>query len=888
MPQLFRVKDELQIETNTVAGETRGAITFVLSDNRQFGQIRSFGQYPFGMFAIDTSGMSDGVKFRTNATQGPPQFFPDGKNNPYSMTLGTTSCQHQNQFDVYRPAIIKSSSGADIDNNSDTAIFAGERQAKSSFSSNLYSSILQMRQTNFKAGETVFMDVGGNNYKSWRSTIGFKTLGTDSTIGADARGSLGFHQKDFSNSYTEAMTWNTTGTVAIPARLDAGTINATTYENLPGPTPSQLLPLTLDTTNSRVGVNKVTPTVELDVTGSGKFTGDVEVVDTITAGTVYATTYQNLPVSDLTPLTLDSTNDRVGINNVAPVVALDVTGSGTFTGTLTAQTVNATTYLNLPQSDLAPLTLNSITQRVGINNTSPTTALDVTGDISVSGSINGTLATANQPNITGLGTLAYLTVSGGINIDSSTLRVDSFSNRVGINKAAPVQALDVVGNIAAQGQISATSTVNTNLYFSSTNSNGIKLALRGTGNTNISTSTNAVNFCGPSPTSYVYYAGGSTNDGTEIFRINSNGAIQISTTETWPITQTIPGGSSYPLINKDGLGDSVKASQLTSVGTLTSLSLGGTLVLPNNCTINTGTGSPESTQTASVGSLFLRSDGTTGSTLYTKTTGTGNTGWTAVPGPVSLLPITLNTANNRVGINTTSPQATLEVVGDIWCGPIQCAATITTSSLLTYGNVTVGNNLIVDKAILGGDTNPNLFSKTGSPEGVTTANVGALYLRQDGTTGTTLYTKQSGTGNTGWKALGDPSWSRQLQSTNAYSLTSTLSSVIPDITLDPNTLYGFSLYFKVAPYTNIELNLMVEIGVDDYWNYYKVPYQRSAAAGVYPFSNQTFNGTIATSTSALTFVVKMAEYSNNSWFIQYGYGVRIWRIGQSNVTSFVL
>ena len=92
----------------------------------------------------------------------------------------------------------------------------------------------------------------------------------------------------------------------------------------------------------------------------------------------------------------------------------------------------------------------------------------------------------------------------------------------------------------------------------------------------------------------------------------------------------------------------------------------------------------------------------------------------------------------------------------------------------------------------------------------------------------------------------------------------------------------------MAPYTNIELNLMVEIGVDDYWNYYKVPYQRSAAAGLSAFPNQTFNGTIATSTTTLTFVVKMAEYSNNSWFIQYGYGVRIWRIGQSNVTSFVL
>jgi len=42
-----------------------------------------------------------------------------------------------------------------------------------------------------------------------------------------------------------------------------------------------------------------------------------------------------------------------------------------------------------------------------------------------------------------------------------------------------------------------------------------------------------------------------------------------------------------------------------------------------------GTGSPESVVTASVGSLFLRTDGGATTTLYVKTSGTGNTGWTA-------------------------------------------------------------------------------------------------------------------------------------------------------------------------------------------------------------------------------------------------------------------
>lgn len=43
----------------------------------------------------------------------------------------------------------------------------------------------------------------------------------------------------------------------------------------------------------------------------------------------------------------------------------------------------------------------------------------------------------------------------------------------------------------------------------------------------------------------------------------------------------------------------------------------------------TGTGSPEGVVTAAMGSLFLRTDGGAATTLYVKTSGAGNTGWTA-------------------------------------------------------------------------------------------------------------------------------------------------------------------------------------------------------------------------------------------------------------------
>jgi len=45
--------------------------------------------------------------------------------------------------------------------------------------------------------------------------------------------------------------------------------------------------------------------------------------------------------------------------------------------------------------------------------------------------------------------------------------------------------------------------------------------------------------------------------------------------------------------------------------------------------VQTGQGTPEGVITAVVGTLYLRTDGGTSTTLYVKETGAGNTGWTA-------------------------------------------------------------------------------------------------------------------------------------------------------------------------------------------------------------------------------------------------------------------
>ena len=67
--------------------------------------------------------------------------------------------------------------------------------------------------------------------------------------------------------------------------------------------------------------------------------------------------------------------------------------------------------------------------------------------LTVSGNIAGTLTTAAQTNITSVGTLSALTISGDLTVDTDTLKVDSTNNRVGVNKASPTLALDVVGKL---------------------------------------------------------------------------------------------------------------------------------------------------------------------------------------------------------------------------------------------------------------------------------------------------------------------------------------------------------------------------------------------------------------------------------------------------------
>jgi hypothetical protein len=73
------------------------------------------------------------------------------------------------------------------------------------------------------------------------------------------------------------------------------------------------------------------------------------------------------------------------------------------------------------------------------------TNVSIGSDLTVGGALAGTLSTAAQPNVTSVGTLSSLAVSGDLTVDTSTLKVDSANNFVGIGSTSNVAKLHIQG-----------------------------------------------------------------------------------------------------------------------------------------------------------------------------------------------------------------------------------------------------------------------------------------------------------------------------------------------------------------------------------------------------------------------------------------------------------
>lgn len=253
------------------------------------------------------------------------------------------------------------------------------------------------------------------------------------------------------------------------------------------------------------------------------------------------------------------------------------------------------------------------------------------------------------------------------------------------------------------------------------------------------------------------------------------------------ITGSIAGSATYatPILTSPTFNGAILGSASWdspgSIGNLTpatgkfSTLTATTALIQGTCQFLSGTGSPETVVTAPVCSEYHRTDGSSGTTFYVKETGVGNTGWSAVapssvtwsaPGTIgsgtpntgafTTLSVTgqftstLATGTAPLVITSTTKATNLNadlVDGADWAAPL--AIGTTTPAAGTFTTVTGTTSLVQGTC--------KYLSGAGSPEGVATAPVCSVYLRTDGASGTTIYTKEVGVGNTGWNTIGSSS-----------------------------------------------------------------------------------------------------------------------------------
>lgn len=248
--------------------------------------------------------------------------------------------------------------------------------------------------------------------------------------------------------------------------------------------------LNVNSNTNRVGIKTTTPAVELDVVGATNISGDLSV--------------------DTNVLKVDTSNNFVGINKT-PAVALDVsgalnvsgasvlsstlyvTGATTLSSTLgvagatslsstlgvsgavvMSSTLAVSNNLNI---DSGVLFVDTSSNKVGVNTTSPTSSLTVSGSANITNDLdargifyvkNTGVGINNSSPAFDLDVIGDVAISGILTVDTSTFVVDSATNKVGIRTVTPAVELDVTGSVQATSyQIEASAAKITKLYRNS-------------------------------------------------------------------------------------------------------------------------------------------------------------------------------------------------------------------------------------------------------------------------------------------------------------------------------------------------------------------------------------------------------------------------------------
>ena len=246
-----------------------------------------------------------------------------------------------------------------------------------------------------------------------------------------------------------------------------------------------------------LGINNLTPTYRLDVsgdinlTGSLRFSGtaltssitELNILTGLTASTTQLNYLAGTTLGTITASKAITVDASSNINSVLKLVKTVDNSQITFTNGTSIGSIfhftNGGLWFGTTSLHDTIFQTNAI-ERLRITSTG---AINILNTLSVTGNISGTLATAAQPNITSIGTLTGLTSSGAVSITNNTASSSTttgaliITGGVGIGGATNIGgALSVTGNItgtlATVAQPNITSTGNLTIPSSLTVTNG--------------------------------------------------------------------------------------------------------------------------------------------------------------------------------------------------------------------------------------------------------------------------------------------------------------------------------------------------------------------------------------------------------------------------------
>ena len=317
-----------------------------------------------------------------------------------------------------------------------------------------------------------------------------------------------------------------------------------------------------------IGINNTAPASTLDVVGNASISGALYAggsqactsanglcgsggANVSGSGTQnYVTKWSN--TTSLTNSVLYDDGTNIGVGTATLTQKLTVAGGANFSGTVYASNISSNSPLQLQTQGTTRIYVNDTNGNVGINNTSPASALDVAGTITAStqftGPGTGLTGTASSLSIGGNAATASNLATGTYTYGSGSIIVNS-NNSALLNGQASTYYLDTSGTAQTKtGNLqAATITASTQFTGAGTGLTGTASSLSIGGNA--ATATTAANIAGGSAGAIPFQtATGTTSfDASNLVWDNTNKRLGIGTTT--PLTALEVTGDGAILAN---------------------------------------------------------------------------------------------------------------------------------------------------------------------------------------------------------------------------------------------------------------------------------------------------------------------------------------------------